>query len=41
MAIHWKFIFKDHHFWPQEVVARVARQILKIHKENNSHSPQG
>ncbi|KAG1637612.1 hypothetical protein G6F44_009238 [Rhizopus delemar] len=39
--IHWKFIFEDHQFWPQEVVARATRQILKIHKENNSRLLQG
>ncbi|KAG1051242.1 hypothetical protein G6F43_006538 [Rhizopus delemar] len=31
--LHWKFIFEDHQFWPQEVVARATRQILKIHKQ--------
>ncbi|EIE86468.1 hypothetical protein G6F46_013304 [Rhizopus delemar] len=39
--LHWKFIFEDHPFWPQEVVARATRQILKIHKENNRRLPQG
>ncbi|KAG1450090.1 hypothetical protein G6F46_010622 [Rhizopus delemar] len=39
--LHWKFIFEDHEFWPQEVVARATRQILKIHKENNSRLLQG
>ncbi|KAG1537495.1 hypothetical protein G6F46_009635 [Rhizopus delemar] len=39
--LHWKFIFEDHPFWTQEVVARATRQILKIHKENNSHLLQG
>ncbi|KAG1302497.1 hypothetical protein G6F64_010873 [Rhizopus arrhizus] len=36
--LHWKFIFEGHPFWPQEVVARATRQILKIHKENSSRS---
>jgi hypothetical protein len=36
--LHWKFIFEEHQFWPQEVVARATGQILKIHKENSSRS---
>ncbi|KAG1295391.1 hypothetical protein G6F66_004365 [Rhizopus arrhizus] len=36
--LHWKFIFDEYQFWPQEVVARATRQILKIHKENSSRS---
>ncbi|KAG1578182.1 hypothetical protein G6F48_012139 [Rhizopus delemar] len=38
---HWKFVFEDHQFWPQEVVARATRQILNIHKKNNSRLLQG
>ena len=36
--LHCKFIFDEYQFWPQEVVARATRQILKIHKENSSRS---
>ncbi|KAL4211745.1 hypothetical protein AB4K20DRAFT_1800224 [Rhizopus microsporus] len=36
--LHWKFIFKEHQFWTQEVVASATRYILKIHKENTSRS---
>ena len=41
MATSLKIISEDHYFWPQEVVARATRQILKIHKEDNSRSSQG
>jgi hypothetical protein len=38
--LHWRFIFEEHQFWPQKVVARATRQIFKIYKENISRLSQ-
>ncbi|KAG1048223.1 hypothetical protein G6F46_012487 [Rhizopus delemar] len=36
--LYWRSILEEYQLWPQEVVARATRQILKIHKENSSRS---
>ncbi|KAG1437702.1 hypothetical protein G6F56_012978 [Rhizopus delemar] len=35
---HWKIIFDNRPFWPQEVAANATRLIRKLHKENSARN---